>query len=95
MTYMEIEPTLVYCWDIGNKITTVYVDYVGVDHQGVASMRASRLLETRNNRIWGWMYNASFNREEAVKELRNKIRKEYDAATKKVEKLRKQYNEAN
>jgi hypothetical protein len=92
MTYIEIEPTLVYCWEFGNKITTIYVDHVGSDP--LHSMRASTLIQNLNNGVWGWIQDASFNREEAVKELRKKIRREYDAATKKVARLARQYEEA-
>jgi hypothetical protein len=93
MNYIEIEPTLAYFWGIGNKITTIYVDYVDNDPD-YPCLRASIMLDTRNNGVRGWLPNASFNREEAVKELRKKIREEYDAAVKKAKRLEKQYSEA-
>lgn len=95
---MEIEPTEVYRWDRGNTITIVYVNKVGCEDADCEDAdwyaRITSSLAEKNNGIWGTLRDFSFNRDKAVEQLRKKISKEYVAATRKVDRLARQYEEA-
>lgn len=94
---VSIESTEAYRWDIGNKITIVYVDRVLVDEDededGVEySLCASPDLECKNRGMFGVFSNCSFNYYEAVRQLRAKISKEIEDTRRKLLRLETQLN---